>query len=147
MEKLTRTEYQEILSQAKAEALNDPYLRIGQCLYNKLYDYNAELARSINGTEADPFHASLYGDPRIVAFENAIIQPSLQIDKNKSIESNIHYLLKSKPLEKMDITNPVSGEIEEELTAFRNQIVEHNLQIAKITERFSKAYHCLYEAN
>ena len=33
-----------------------PEFRIGQCLYNALYDNNPELAEKVNGTELDPFY-------------------------------------------------------------------------------------------
>ncbi|MCK5788963.1 MAG: hypothetical protein KAH32_08185, partial [Chlamydiia bacterium] len=56
MEKLTQMQVDEILSEADAQRVTQPYLRRGQAFFNIMYERYPELADSIRATEYDPFH-------------------------------------------------------------------------------------------
>lgn len=52
--------------------LDNPEWRYGQALFNVLVEARPELAASLAGTDADPFHASAYDDRRIVNFHERL---------------------------------------------------------------------------
>jgi len=47
-------------------------LRIGQAMFNRLYDVDPEFADSLRGSDVDPFYADDYEDERVQGFLKAI---------------------------------------------------------------------------
>ena len=45
-----------------------PFLRIGQCMFNILFEYEPKVANEIRGSKFDPF----YQDSRIEDFKNKV---------------------------------------------------------------------------
>lgn len=46
----------------------NPYYRIGQSLFNTLYEINPILAEEIRGTNKDPYHCDNWDDIRVTKF-------------------------------------------------------------------------------
>lgn len=74
MKKLTEDEYNKILEKSWEQVKKNGFLRIGQALYLNLFENNKELAKSIDGTDSDPFYATSISDERVKRFKNSIIQ-------------------------------------------------------------------------
>jgi len=73
MKKITQEEFQVLLASSIKMTKDHPYLRIGQAMFNILYDKNPILADSLRGTDKDPFHARSLSDLRVEKFKNYII--------------------------------------------------------------------------
>lgn len=52
----------------------NPHIRIGQALFNVLYENYPELADLVRNTDADPFNANSYSDLRIQRFYDKIVR-------------------------------------------------------------------------
>lgn len=74
MKLLTNDEFAELLKDAQIEQKFNSHLRIGQILFNNLYESNPELANSVRGTSADPFYASDINDKRVHKFMEEVIE-------------------------------------------------------------------------
>ena len=67
--KITNEQFLRVVSDAHQLYSRHPELRIGQALFNSLFDKHPEIAREIVETEADPF----YVDGRIKNFVNYLL--------------------------------------------------------------------------
>lgn len=65
---LYMNEVEQLIRYAEQQQLQEPALRMGQLLYNLLYQSHPTLAKGICGSEADPF----YFDDNINRFLRAI---------------------------------------------------------------------------
>jgi hypothetical protein len=70
MKKLTLEEFGDLMQKSLTEVHLNPGYRLGQAMYNNLFEMNRELADSIRMTGADCFHQ----DSKIIHFVNAILQ-------------------------------------------------------------------------
>jgi hypothetical protein len=59
MKKLTETEWLAIVNEAANVHYTYPHLRLGQCIFNILYEKYPLVADSIRGTEYDPFYKEI----------------------------------------------------------------------------------------
>ena len=73
MQKLSRTEWDELRISSFKLKEEKPHLRIGQCLFNLLYENNHELADSVRGTQNDPFYSDDYTSQKIKDFYDAVV--------------------------------------------------------------------------
>ena len=62
----------ELLKQAYLDVKLSRHLRIGQAMFNRLYDVDPEFADSLRGSDVDPFYADDYEDERVQGFLKAI---------------------------------------------------------------------------
>lgn len=69
MKKITQQEWLMLYGSALKLAVQNRHLRLGQCLFNLLYDEHPDLANSVRNTENDPF----YNDEIIIDFYNSIV--------------------------------------------------------------------------
>jgi hypothetical protein len=68
MQKLTTEQLNAFAEEVGRVKAANPSWRLGQTMFNVLYEHYPELANNIRGTEADPF----YNNQRIGAFMLAI---------------------------------------------------------------------------
>jgi len=74
LEPITRDQWVTLKKAAFEVVDANPHIRIGQALFNVLYEYFPELADTVRATEADPFEAKEYTDPRITKFYDKIVK-------------------------------------------------------------------------
>lgn len=74
MKKLSLKEWEQLKAEAFLQTTEHPELRIGQCLFNILFEINSELADSVRATDKDPFYASSLLDKRIHRFYDEIVE-------------------------------------------------------------------------
>ena len=53
---MKKVQITDLIEFSKEQIKTYPYLRLGQQLFNNLYDINPELANNIRGTKYDPFY-------------------------------------------------------------------------------------------
>ena len=64
----------ELLKQAYIDVKLNRGLRVGQAMFNHLYDVDPEFADSLRGSDIDPFYADDYEDERVQGFLRAIAE-------------------------------------------------------------------------
>lgn len=74
LEPITRDQWITLKKAAFEEIEAHPDIRIGQALFNVLYEYFPELANTVRATDADPFEAKEYTDPRVTKFYDKIVK-------------------------------------------------------------------------
>ena len=62
----------KLLKQAYLDVKLNRHLRIGQAIFDRVHEYDSELADSVRGSDIDPFYASDYEDERVQGFLKAI---------------------------------------------------------------------------
>jgi hypothetical protein len=80
MNKISIEDWNELRTEAFSMVKEFPNLRIGQCLFNFLYERNEELADSVRATKNDPFYATDYTDERIKGFFDSVVEQQIQVD-------------------------------------------------------------------
>lgn len=74
MKKLTINEWKELKEKAFQMTWDNPHLRIGQCLFNILYETRPDLCEMVRGTENDPFYSEGYCSERVVNFFYVVVE-------------------------------------------------------------------------
>ena len=79
-------EWRQLKKTAFESVAKHPELRIGQAFFNELYKYLPELAETVRGTEADPFHVDDYTHPKMNLFYDAIVERDKEESKDIKYE-------------------------------------------------------------